>query len=107
MLKQLSLSILTITSLSAQEANPEELNAIYLEAVLFIAVFGVMGIVSYIYSSRHAAQYTKDQAKKVALNKTRVADQAEKREERLSELSKLLKDGVIKEDEFKILRANI
>ncbi len=107
MQKWLFLSILTITSLKAKEVAPEELDAIYTEAIWFVIVFGVMGIISYIYSSRHAAQYTKDQADKVALDKLIASEEVQRRDERLLELSKLVDDGVLKEEEFRILRANL
>ena len=49
--------LLTVTFLNAQAATDEQLNSIYAEAILFVAVFGVMGIVSFIYSRRHAKAY--------------------------------------------------
>ena len=107
MQKWLLLPFMTFTALLAKEVAPEELTAIYTEAIWFVVVFGVMGIVSYIYSSRHAKQYTEDQADKVALDKLLASKEVQQRDERLLELSKLVDDGVLKEEEFRILRANI
>ena len=107
MQKWLLLSLLTLTSLSAEEVTPENLNAIYTEAIFFLIVFGVMGIVSYIYSNRHAKQYTKDQADKVAQTKTLKAEKTKKREKRLAALSKLVEEGILKDEEFQILRRNL
>ena len=107
MQKWLSLSLITLTSLGAEEVDPERLSAIYTEAIWFVVVFGTMAIISYIYSSRHAKQYTQKQAPDVAQKKVLAAEVVKQREERLDELSKLVKDGLLKEDEFQILRANI
>lgn len=107
MQKWLLLSLLTLTSLSAEEVDPENLNAIYTEAIFFLIVFGVMGIVSYIYSNRHAKQYTKDQAGKVVQEKTLEAEKTKKREKRLAALSKLVEEGILKDEEFQILRRNL
>ena len=107
MLKLLLLSLLTITSLKAEGIDPEELNAIYTEAIWFVIVFGTMAIISFIYSSRHAKKYTQKQAGDVAQKKVLAAERTKQREERLNALSKLLKDGLLKEEEFEILRKNI
>ncbi len=107
MLKQLLFSLLPFISLHAKEVDPQQMNAIYTEAIWFVVVFGVMGIISYIYSSRHAKQYTYDQADKVALDKLLASEQVKQREERLDELSKLVDDGLLSEEEFQILRANL
>jgi hypothetical protein len=64
MQKWLSLSLITLTSLGAEEVDPEQLSAIYTEAIWFVV-------------------------------------------ERLDELSKLVDDGLLKEEEFLILRKNI
>ena len=107
MQKWLLLSLLTLTSLRAEEVNPEQLSAIYTEAIWFVVVFGTMAIISYIYSSRHAKQYTAKQASDVTQKKALAAEKAHQREKRLDELSTLVKDGLLKEEEFQILRANI
>jgi hypothetical protein len=107
MQKWLSLSLITLTSLGAEEVDPEQLSAIYTEAIWFVVVFGTMAIISYIYSSRHAKQYTQKQAPDVAQKKVLAAEVAKQKEERLDELSKLVDDGLLKEEEFLILRKNI
>jgi len=107
MQKWLLLPFMTFTALQAKEVAAEQLTAIYTEAIWFVVVFGVMGIVSYIYSSRHALQYTKDQAEKVAQDKALATTQVQKKEERLLALSKLVDEGLLKKEELQILRANI
>ena len=66
-----------------------------------------MGIVSFIYSNRHARQYTKDQADKVVQTKTLEAEKRRKKEERLAALSKLVEEGILKDEEFQILRSSL
>ncbi len=107
MQKLLLLTLLTLTSLKAEEVDPEELSAIYTEAIWFVVVFGAMAIVSFIYSSRHAKQYGQKQAPDVAEKKALAAEETRQREERLNTLSKLVKDGVLREKEFQILRASL
>jgi len=105
--KWLLLPLLTLTSLRADGANPEQLNAIYTEAIWFIGIFGAMGIISFIYSSRHAKQYTKEQAGNIAEKKALSVERKKQREKRINELSELLKDGLLTEKEFLILRVNL
>jgi uncharacterized membrane protein len=107
MLKWLLLSLLSLTSLRAEGIDPEKLSGIYTEAILFVAVFGTMAIISFIYSSRHARKYTEKQASAVAQKKALAAEQTDQREERLQQLSALVKEGLLKEEEFQILRTNI
>ena len=85
------------TILSAQTATQDELNSIYTEAILFVAVFGIMGIISYIYSSKHAKAYV---PKKVV---TKLTPYQEACKTRVQELSKMLEEKSITEDEFEVL----
>ncbi len=101
------LLLITLTALQAEEIAPEQLDAIYTEAIWFVIVFGVMGLVSYIYSSRHAAQYTKEQADNIAKKKALSSERTKQQEKRINELSELCKDGLLTEEEFRILRANL
>ena len=105
--KWLLLPLLTLTSLSAEEVDSEQLNAIYTEAIWFVVIFGAMGIISFIYSNRHAKQYTQKQADTIAQNKSLAAEQVKQRENRLDELAKLVKDGLLTEKELRILRTYI
>ena len=107
MQKWLLLPLLTLASLNAEEATSEQLNAIYTEAIWFVVVFGTMGIVSYIYSSRHAKQYTEKEASNVAQKKARATEQKSLKEKRIEELTELHNDGLLTKEELKILRANI
>ena len=107
MQKWLLIPFITFTALQAKEVAPEELDAIYTEAIWFVAVFGVMAIISIIYSSRHAAQYTKDQAENIAEKKALSIEHTKQKEKRINELSELHKDGLLTQEEFLILRANL
>jgi len=91
-------TFLSFTPLFAEQATQSELNSIYTEAILFVAIFGVMGIISYIYSSRHAKAYV---APVVKVKKKTVQ---ELKDERVAELLHLYKKEVLTEDEFEVLR---
>ena len=85
------------TLLFAQEASQEQLNDIYKEAVLFVAIFGIMGLVSYIYSSRHAKEYVPK-----GPSKEELAAEAFK-VKRKKELLSLLDGKKLTENEFEVL----
>ena len=96
MLKNSLIVLLFISSLFAQDATQEQLNDICQEAILFIAIFGVMGIISYTYSSRHAKEYKPTQTpeeEKVPFSRT-------------DELYEMLKTKHLREEEFDILKAH-
>ena len=118
MTKQLLTSLLIFTSLYAEESeeiqplDPEVVQSLYIESALFVAVFTIMAIISIVISKKHAAQNLLDDRKKRAAKKAQ--EEAEKRSqpattreakktERVTELSKMLKDGLITDEEFKIL----
>jgi len=118
MTKQLLTSLLIFTSLYAEESeeiqplDPEVVQSLYIESALFVAVFTIMAIISIVISKKHAAQNLLDDRKKRAAKKAQ--EEAEKRSqpattreakktERVTELSKMLKDGLITDAEFKIL----
>ena len=122
MIKQLLTSLLIFTSLYAEESeevqplDPEVVQSLYIESALFVAVFTTMAIISIVISKKHAAQNLLDDRKKRAAKAEpeRTQEEAEKKSQpetskepeetaRVTELSKMLKDGLIAEDEFKIL----
>ena len=107
MMKYLLLPLLILTSLKAEGGNPAELNAIYTEAIWFIVVFGTMAIISFIVSKRHAKQHVHKHTDDIAQKKALAAEQKRQKEDRLTELSKLVDDGLLREEEFQILRKNI
>ncbi|MEA2091038.1 MAG: hypothetical protein U9O83_01580 [Campylobacterota bacterium] len=94
MTKLLTISLILLSSLHAGSPTQSEQNGIYMEAVLFIAVFGVMGIVSYIYSKKHAKEYKPK--KEVIEEKSPYAD-------RIAELSEMREKGLLSEKEFELL----
>ena len=117
MIKQLLTPLFIFTSLYAEESeevqalDPEVVQSLYIESALFVAVFTIMSIVSIVISKKHAAQNLLNDRKKREAKK--VQEEAEKRSQassseeskaaRVAELSKMLKDGLITDEEFKIL----
>ena len=97
MIKYFLLLFLFTNLLFAQEATQEQLNSIYQEALLFIAVFGVMGILSYIYSTRHAKEYVPKEPTQEEI------DAKAFRERRVKELAELLEKNVVTKTEYEIL----
>ncbi len=93
MQKNILLILVLISSLCAQDATQEQLSNIYQEAILFVAIFGVMGIISYIYSARHAKEYKPKEIskeKKVPFSRTQ-------------ELYDMLENKSLTQEEFDIL----
>lgn len=98
-------------SLHADAIEPDALNDIYIEAILFVAVFALMSIISFIISRKHAREYAEAETpigerSLVSINKrdeTDDADTVDDKTKRLNELSKMLKEGVLSEDEFRLL----
>jgi len=95
-----------------QPLDPEVAKSLYIESALFVAVFTIMSIISIIISKKHAAQNLLNDRKKREERKTQ--EEAEKRSQasfieephetkRVTELSKMLKDGLITDEEFQVL----
>ena len=122
MIKQLLTPLLIFTSLYAEESeavqalDPEVVQSLYIESALFVAVFTTMAIISIVISKKHAAQNLLDDQKKreAKVELERAQEESEKRSQpattkepektaRVTELSKMLKDGLITDDEFNIL----
>ncbi|MEA3374150.1 MAG: SHOCT domain-containing protein [Campylobacterota bacterium] len=115
MIKSLLLSLLTLTCLQAKVINPDDLSDIYIEAILFVTVFTLLSIISYIYSKKHAKQYAKENpsSKQDVPETSKESDEAisadhtvtvKNETDRLMELSKMLKNGLITEEEFQLLK---
>ncbi len=94
MIKFVIFSLFLNTMLSAIEVTQNQQNSIYMEAVLFIGIFGTMGLVSYIYSSKHAKEY---KPKKVERKETPF-------DARIDELLEMQKKNLLTEKEFELLR---
>ena len=117
MIKQLLTPLFIFTSLYAEESeevqalDPEVVQSLYIESALFVAVFTIMSIVSIVISKKHAAQNLlndrkKREAKKVqeeAENRSQTSSSDESKAARVAELLKMQKDGLITNEEFKIL----
>ena len=98
MIKLIIFTLLLKTFLFAAVVTQSQQNSIYLEAILFVVVFGTMGIISYIYSSRHAKAY---KSKKVPAEEEVVEEIVNV--DRISELSEMLKNGILTREEFELL----
>lgn len=113
MIKQLLVTLLISSYLHAEGIDPEELKSIYMEAALFVTVFGLMSIVSFIISRKHAKQNAlknlQRRERESANNSqaTPIEQPKESEDKRTEELSKMLKDGLITEKEFQILKDNL
>jgi len=94
--------------------NPEVVQNLYIESALFVAVFTLLSIVSIIISKKHAAQNLLNDKKK--REEKKAQKEAEKKSQpsfieeanetkRVEELSKMLKDGLITDEEFQVLSA--
>ena len=122
MIKQLLTPLLIFTSLYAEESeevqplDPEVVQSLYIESALFVAVFTIMSIISIVISKKHAAQNLLNDRKKreAKAEAEKAQEEAKKRSQavsmsepeetaRVTELSKMLKDGLITDEEFKIL----
>ena len=96
MIKLVTFTLLFNAILSAIDVTQSQQNNILVEAALFVGVFGTMGIISYIYSSRHAKAYKNTEV--VAT----VSEQMSK-EDRIFELLGMLNNGILTQEEYKLL----
>ena len=117
MIKQLLTLPLIFSSLYAEEIeeiqplDPEVVQSLYIESALFVAVVILMSVISIVISKKHAAQNLLDDRKKREERKTQEAEKISQaslvedsdKTKRVKELSKMLKDGLITDEEFKIL----
>ena len=118
MIKRLLTSLLIFSSLYAEEIeevqplDPEVVKSLYIESALFVAVFTLMSIASIIISKKHAAQNLladkKKREEKKAQEETERRSQPSfiedtKETKRVEELSKMLKEGLITDEEFQVL----
>lgn len=121
MIKQLLLPLFIFSSLFAKDIeemdeivplDPEVVQSLYIESALFVAVVILMSVISIVISKKHAAQNLLDDRKK--REERKAQEEAEKNspsssveesneEKRVTELSKMLKDGLITNDEFQVL----
>ncbi len=102
----------------AREIDSDTLNSIYIEAILFILVVFVLSVFSIIVSKRNAKQYEIDNpledrraARREEELRKKLDDLPLKKDEnkldKLNELSEMLKNGIINEEEFKILKKEL
>jgi energy-converting hydrogenase Eha subunit H len=78
------------------------MNHIYIEAILFVAVFTLMSVVSIVISSRQAKRYQKKHIKEESSE-----DEVDKKELRISELLKLVNRKLLTNEEFQLLKEAI
>ncbi len=105
MIKFATLILATLATLQASDPTQTDLNGIYLEALAFIGVFGTMGLISYVYLSRHAKVYSVSQ-EETTRKKDMKLDQ-ERKEKRIEALSKMLDEELLTREEFAILRSHL
>ncbi len=122
MIKQLLTPLLIFSSLYAEEIeeiqplDPEVVKSLYIESALFVTVVILMSVISIVISKKHAAQNLLDDRKK--REEAKAKKETEKNTtpsainhdndnsgetKRVTELSKMLKDGLITKDEFQVL----
>lgn len=118
---KLLLPIFLFSLAHAKELDANDLGSIYKEAVFFVAVFGVMAIISIIISKKNADKYEIEnpiEERKAAKQKLRdeelknqfkmrALDKDGDKIDRLMELSKMLENGIIDEEEFFSLKQSI
>jgi len=100
MLKVVAITLLIETLLSAKVVSQNVENSIIMEAILFVVIFGTMGLISYIYSSRHAKAYKPNKKE----NKEKVAYSTQ--EKRILELEEMLQNKTLTQKEFEILKSH-
>ena len=102
----------------AKEIGSDVLDSIFMEAVLFITLFMLMWIISFFISRKHAREYEQENPlheRKADRRKKELIDRfltvAHLREgdktTALLWLSKLLKNNVINDEEFEILKEGL
>jgi len=100
MLKLILISLSIFTSLFGVDETQAQMNDIYFEAVLFVGIFGTMGIISYVVSKKHAKKY-----------KTKTAPQREVKKslrlQRVEKLYELYEEGVLTFEEYQILEEHL
>jgi len=112
-MQKLSFVIITTTLLQAEEGIPEEaLGSIYTEALWFVGVITVMGIISFIVSSRNAKRYEEEMSAKRVQEEKRGIEVEETLPDnttinRISELAVLRDKGLLKESEFSVLKRHL
>ena len=102
------LSLFLINNVTAKGISDEALGPIYTEALWFVGVFAVMGVISFVISGRNARKHEaallvkreQQAAAVVAVVPEEEAEDKESEVDRLLELSKLHKEGLLSKDEF-------
>ena len=97
-MKLMIFTILFQTLLFAKEVSQSEQNSVMIEAILFVGIFGTMGILSYIYSNKHAKAYKKKDVEIESPKQERIEV------DRITELSKMLENGSLTQEEFELLQ---
>jgi len=97
----------TFIPLIAREANEKELESIYNEAILFVAVFTVMSVISIIVSRRQAKKYVQEHSHKDKSDKKAAEPVLSESELRVIELQKLVYKNLLKEKEFELLKKSM
>ena len=108
MLKTILLLLLSL-SLYAEGMDEAALQGIYTEALWFVAVITVMSVVSFVVSRHNAQKYEEKMQREKLLQQEETEDEPDLEEpeveegsevDRLLELSKLHKEGLLTKEEF-------
>jgi uncharacterized protein YacL len=93
--------------LYAKEIPSEKLESIHTEAIAFVLVILVMSIISYKISAKNAREYALKNKLKIQQQKQEKKDEIQNKENRVKELQQMLDDGLITNDEFKMMRKRL
>ena len=110
--------IFVVASAFAEGIDPEALDSICSEAILYVTIFSIMSIISYVISKKNAKKYEeehslkerKDANRKEELEDLYLSTMTKENDDKiakLKELSEMLKDGIINKEEFDILKDSL
>ena len=113
---KLFLLIFLFSFTHAGEISSDALDGIFVEAVLFIMLFTIMGIVSFFISRKHAQKYEQKnplherrtaRKKRELIERFLTINSARNKDAVLLWLSKLVEKNMIDAEEFKILEESL
>ena len=116
------LSFFIINNLTAEGISDEALGPIYTEALWFVGVIAVMAVISFVVSSRNAKRHAEkmalekhqekvevreDEAVETSIPSSAILEEDASSVDRLLELSKLHKEGLLSEAEFMVFKKQL
>ena len=100
----------------AGEISSDALDGIFVEAILFIMLFTIMGVISFFISRKHAQKYEQKnplherrtaRKKRELIERFLTINSARNKDAVLLWLSKLVEKNIIDDEEFKILEESL